>query len=168
MRIFILWRFSGGINSGVNKMAYKIAIASSDEMYIDETFGAAKLFHIFEIEDGNFKKIEVRFADESNKDLQCGVSGGCRSEGCHSEVNSGCNGNEGNSQKVELIADCRCVICKKIGFQIQKQLERRAITGFDVSCTVNQAIDKISFYYSKIDNHQSLREEGSKKSLDDA
>lgn len=149
-------------------MAYKIAIASSDELHIDETFGSAMLFHIFEIEDGKYQKIEERFSDENNQELQCGISVRCSREGCHSGVRSGCNGNEGNSQKVELIADCRCVICKKIGFQIQKQLERKAITAFDVSCTVNQAIEKISFYYSKIDKHQSLRGDGSKKSGDDA
>jgi Dinitrogenase iron-molybdenum cofactor. len=149
-------------------MAYKIAIASSDEIHIDETFGSAKLFHIFEIEDGKYQKVEERFADKNNQELQCGVSGGCSRKGCHSGVSSDCNGNEGNSQKVELIADCRCVICKKIGFQIQKQLERKAITAFDVSCTVNLAIEKISFYYSKIDKHQSHRGDGSKKSSDDA
>ncbi|OPX43076.1 dinitrogenase iron-molybdenum cofactor [Ruminiclostridium hungatei] len=149
-------------------MAYKIAIASSDEIHIDETFGAAKLFHIFEINDGKYEKVEERFANENNQESQCGVSGGCSREGCHSAVSSGCNGNEGNSKKVQLIADCRCVICKKIGFQIQKQLERKAITVFDVSCTVNQALEKILFYYGKIDKCQSLRGAGSKKTVTDA
>jgi hypothetical protein len=138
-------------------VAYKIAKASSDEIHIDETFGSTKIFHIFEIEDGKVKKVEERIAEESNKNLQCGISDGCNKEGCHSGAGSGCTGNEGNSHKVELIADCRCVICKKIGFQIQKQLERKTITAFDVTCTVNQALEKISFYYDRIDKHQSLR-----------
>lgn len=138
-------------------MPYKIAIASSDEIHIDETFGSAKRFHIFEIMDGKYQKVEERIVEENNKDLQCGISDGCNKEGCHSGAGSGCTGNDGYSQKVELIADCRCVICKKIGFQIQKQLERKAITAFDVNCTVNQALEKISFYYDKIDKGQSLR-----------
>lgn len=138
-------------------MAYKIALASSDEIHIDETFGSAKRFHIFEIKDGKYRKVEERLTEENHETLKCDVSDGCHKAACHSGVGSGCNENGENSQKVELIADCRCVICKKIGFQIQKQLERKAITAFDVSCMVHQALEKISFYYDKIDQRQSLR-----------
>lgn len=138
-------------------MAYKIAIASTDEIHIDETFGSAKLFHIYIIENGKIQKVEERIAKEGNEELQCGVLDGCNRDGCHSGVGGGCTGNGENSQKVELIADCRCVICRKIGFHIQKQLERKAITAFDVNCTVNQALEKILFYYGRIDKRQSLR-----------
>ncbi|MCM1228176.1 MAG: hypothetical protein NC320_12300 [Clostridium sp.] len=70
---------------------------------------------------------------------------------------SGCGGNGEASAKVELVADCRAVVCKKIGFNIQKQLERKAISSFDVNCSVKEALDKISAYYSRIDRHESLR-----------
>ncbi len=143
-------------------MSYKIAIASSDEIHIDETFGSAKSFHIFEIEDGKYQKMEERFAKENKEELQCGeLTIGCDAN-CPSLVGGGCTGGEGNSQKVELIADCRCVICKKIGFHMQKQLERKAIAIFDVDCTVIAALEKIIFYYDKIDKRQSLRGVGNK------
>lgn len=137
-------------------MHYKIAIASSDEVHIDETFGSAMGFHIFEIKNGRYQKVEERIVEENNEELQCGISDGCNKYNCHSEAGSCCTGNEGNSQKVGLIADCRCVICKKIGFQILKQLESKAITAFDVDCTVSQALEKICIYYDKIDKGQSL------------
>jgi hypothetical protein len=142
---------------GGDLMAYKIAIASSDEIHIDETFGAAKLFHIFEVEDGKFQKVEERIAEIRSEKIKCGALDGCNRDGCNLGAGSGCAGTEENTEKVELIDDCRCVVCKRIGFHIQKQLERKAITAFDVNCTVNQALEKISLYYDKIDKHQSLR-----------
>jgi hypothetical protein len=40
---------------------------------------------------------------------------------------------------------------------VQKQFEKLAITGFDVDCTVEEALQKITAYLDKIDKHQSLR-----------
>ncbi len=80
----------------------------------------------------------------------CGTGGACG-------LQSGCSGRAGTSGKVELISDCRCVVCRKIGFHIQKQLERRAISAFDVSCSVEEALEKISFYFERVDNHESLK-----------
>lgn len=183
-------------------MSYKIAIASSDEINIDETFGAAKRFLIYEIAEEGYHKIEERSAisdttgkpsGESDrksdrkseageqgpvaltdhneavssgggvkaseggvKASDCGQSsGGCASGGCGG--GSGCGGGQAVSEKVELISDCRCVVCKKIGFNIQKQLERKAISAFDVDCTIEEALKKISFYFGRMDRHQSLR-----------
>ena len=59
--------------------------------------------------------------------------------------------------KVALIEDCRAVVCKKVGFQAQKQFEKKAISVFDVECSVEEALEKITSYYYKIDNRQSLR-----------
>lgn len=138
-------------------MTYKIAIASSDEIHIDETFGYARRFHIYEITDKKYQKVEERKVEEISEDLQCDPTNGCNRGACPTGAGGGCGGSEEKSHKVELIADCRCVVCNKIGFQIQKQLERKAITAFDVVCTVNEALEKISFYYDKIDKHQSIR-----------
>lgn len=139
-------------------MLYKIAIASSDEVYIDETFGQARYFHIFEVEDGRYQKVEKRIVETSEPRSQHTLLGTCDYEGGYSANGGGCVGSEMNLLKVELIADCRCVICKKIGFQILKQLENRAITAFDVSCRVGQALEKITSYYAKVDRKQSLKE----------
>lgn len=136
-------------------MSYKIAVASSDSENINETFGSAKSFVIYEVSDGVCKRFEERICTTEEKVAEnncnskvCGNSDGC---------GSGCGGQGGNSAKVELISDCRAVVCKKIGFHIQKQLERKAISFFDVSCTIKEALDKITAYYSRIDNHETLR-----------
>ncbi len=139
-------------------MSYRVAIASSDEVYVNETFGTTNRFLIFEISDGHRERLEDRRVKvpEGNKELAsnkdcnratCGTSGGCGGDGAI-------------SAKVTLIEDCRCVVCKKIGFQILKQLERKAIGAFDVSCTVEEVLDKLVFYFSHIDNHLSLRKTG--------
>lgn len=152
-------------------MSYKIAVASSDEINIDETFGAAKFFHIYEVTDEVYVKSEIRVADGENNthkeafwhlESNCvqensKSSGNCGKSGCNNGSGGGCAGNGDVSWKVELLSDCRCIVCKKIGFHVQKQLERRAITAFDVSCSVEEALTKISSYFQKVDSHQSLR-----------
>lgn len=161
-------------------MSYKIAVASSDGIHIDETFGAALAFHIFEVTDRRYEQVEIRSVGEDvlisekaeNKseikqengtkesnwpESGCSRKADCGQSGCHGGAGGGCGGSDGASEKVNAISDCRSVVCKKIGFHIQKQLERKAITSFDVACTVEEALDKISAYFSKVDNHQSLR-----------
>ena len=156
-------------------MSYKIAVASSDGIQIDETFGAAKRFLIYEVEDGVYRRLEERAADEDKTDRRgtsqessfqnaCNAKSACNAESaCHAEsgcgngTGGGCGGAGEASTKVELVSDCRCVVCKKIGFHIQKQLERKAISAFDVTCPVAEALEKISYYFTRMDNHESLR-----------
>lgn len=152
-------------------MPYKIAVASSDGIHIDETFSSAKEFLIYEVTDETYVKSEVRTVEEvrnaadeaaqSQKEsvLQetCGNIGGCGKGGCKSGAGGGCSGSGEVSGKVEIVSDCRSIVCKKIGFHIQKQLERKAITSFDVDCTVEEALQKITAYFYKVDTHQSFR-----------
>lgn len=155
-------------------MAYKIAVVSGDGVNIDLSFGAALVFDIYEAEGKEYhliEKREYRLPEEAASDQTkqpddvqavdgkgCGNENRCknsRSSGCG--AGGGCGGTGESFSKVQLISDCRCVICKKIGFNIQKQLEKLAITGFDVECTVEEALSKITAYLDKIDRHQSLR-----------
>lgn len=161
-------------------MSYLIAVATSDAKVVDLGFGAAKGFHIYEVEGTSYKEKEYReFAEEEiSSDVQSGCggqtsecgdtsncgrpSGGCgdgSQGGCggSGDGHGGCGGSDGALKKVELIADCRSLVCKKIGFQAQKQLEKKAIAGFDVDCSVDEALTKIATYFDKIDNHVSLR-----------
>lgn len=136
-------------------MSYKIAVASSDDENINETFGSVKSFVIYEVTNGVYKKAEERICTSEDtvtkNNCNSGVCG--NGDGC----GSGCGVQGEASTKVGLISDCRAVVCKKIGFHIQKQLERKAISAFDVSCTIGEALDKITAYYSRIDRHESLR-----------
>ena len=145
-------------------MSYKIALASSDGKQIDESFGSAKSFMIYEVVDGKYNFLEERIfqQEESGKDTEslvekCAASGSCEIEGscnnqtagCGSGAGGGCGGAGESSAKVELISDCRCIVCQRIGFHIQKQLERKAISAFDVSVSVEEALTKIAYYFSQ-------------------
>ena len=147
-------------------MSYKIAVASSDEINVDETFGQAERFIIYEADGKSYSKLEEREAiieDEAGDGSVTSLEEtGCNknTSGCGSENGCGSGGGCGGAvpEKLKYLYDCRAVVCKKIGTQVQKQLEKKAISYFDVTCTVKEALDKITFYYNRIDNHISLRD----------
>lgn len=108
--------------------------------------------------DGIYRKLEKRtFREEGTDNDGISAADSCKTRGgCGSGTGGECGGTEEASEKVERISDCRCVVCKKIGFHIQKQLERKAISAFDVSVSVEEALEKISHYFTCMDNHESL------------
>ena len=139
-------------------MAYKIALATSDGTSVDTTFGACGVFSVYDVsDDGSFSFAEQRTVPS---DVDSGTeqsSGGCSGGG------SGCGGGHGGcgagaevSEKVLALADCRAVVAAKIGFCAVKQLEKKAIASFDVECGVTEALEKITGYFFKLDNHISL------------
>lgn len=136
-------------------MSYKIAAGSSNGINIDLKFAEVQEFFIYEVENTNFKLMEKRKVPsngiEKEKKLNNKKPADCPGNG------HGCDGPTEAIAKVELISDCRAVLCTKIGFQAQKQFERKAISVFDVNCTIQEAISKIAKYYEKVDKHESLR-----------
>ena len=139
-------------------MSYKIAVGSSDGTDVDLKFGEVTKFLIYEVSD------EIRLAEERivphDTEIQSAVensrnTAGCGKEGC-SGSGSGCHGPSDILSKVALISDCRCIVCKKIGFQAQKQLEKKAISVLDVECGIHEALEKIASYYDKIDRHKRI------------
>lgn len=149
-------------------MAYKIAVASSDGVHVDQSFGAADAFHIYEVNDeGDYHLLEIREWKEKEMIIQnTGV--GChladaKAKGTGCGAGSGCGGPGQSIPKLELIADCRSILCSKIGFQVRKQMEKKAIAAFDIEYGVTEALNKITFYFSRIDSHRSLRRSGNVK-----
>ena len=149
-------------------MSYRIAVASSDGEQIDLHFGGASFFYIYEVDDGgNYSLLERRLvpqvegaggAPASCAPASCAQGGdGCAPSGagCSGLGGGGC-GAAGPSARVELLADVRAVIAAKIGFNATKQLEKRAISSFDVDCSVEEALEKITKYFYSVDNHVSL------------
>lgn len=145
-------------------MAYKIAVASSDGINVDLHFGAAAEFLIYEVNDeGTFKLSEKRKAAEKadeNAEVQPTPSAGgqeCSQKGCQSGCGNGngggCGGAGGAAAKVEGISDVRAVVAAKIGFNVTKALEKKAIAGFDVECPVQEALEKITKYFYSVDKH---------------
>lgn len=126
-------------------MSYKIAVASSDGVHIDESFGAADVFHIYQAEGTRFSLLEDRAVpSEPSPD-----SGSC---GC----GSGSGNCSGGSEKIAALADVRAVVAAKVGFRAQKELEKRAISIFDLSAEITPVLTKITAYYDRIDRHKSL------------
>lgn len=147
-------------------MTYKIAIASSDGIYVDTHFGSASSFLIVEVDgDGSYSGKEARIVPNPAEHIEtnslCSSRKACgNSSDCTGKKESGCGGGHSEAQidlRVSLIADCRCLICKKIGSGVERQLERKAITTFQVDNKVEEALKKITEYYRKTDNHISLR-----------
>lgn len=151
-------------------MSYKIAVASSDGVNIDVSFGGAAFFDIFEISGKKYcfaekRKVTVEETashkpartDGTGGEKSCGNDGGCNGGGKNCGMDGGCGDGVEASSKVALISDCRCIVCKKIGFPIMKQLEKKAISGFDVECSIEEALNRIVNYFDKLDSHQSLR-----------
>ncbi|MDR0922852.1 MAG: hypothetical protein LBN31_00680 [Hungatella sp.] len=130
-------------------MPYKIAVASSDGVNIDMNFGAAHEFYIYGVgERGEYALLEIREAvNAAGKPSSC--QDGCKGRSCE--------GLQENHHGVDFIADCRCVICKRIGFHIQKQLEKKAVSSFDVEGEIENTLEKITGYFYRVDHHQTLR-----------
>ena len=158
-------------------MAYRMAVGSTDGINIDESFGSAKFFFIYEADGTRYHLIEKRIAIAENELTNLSEKGqepfdkaafpktgqercqkplGCGST-CQGNGGSICQSAGGIEPKVSLVSDCRCIICKKIGFQAQKRFEKHAITSFDIDCSVPEALEKIVSYFSKVDSHTSLR-----------
>ena len=150
-------------------MGYRIAVATSDGLNIDLHFGSAQQFEIYLVEGLDFHKIETRAVPVSQeqqytyvRNVEAGCGSGCGSaegSGCNTGCNSGCGSRNGcsggeKSESVELLSDCRSVVCKKIGRNILKQFERKAISVFDIELPIKEALSKIVSYYYKIDERK--------------
>lgn len=126
---------------------YKIAVATSDGVNVDLHFGSTEVFLIYKAEGEKFEFLESRrVANSGGKPSTC-KCGGCGSENSGSES---CGGEK--SDVVEALSDCRAVVCAKIGRNVLKQLEARAISSFDVTVPVKDALERIVSYYYKVDN----------------
>ena len=145
---------------------YKMAVGSSDGINVDLKFGEVEKFLIYEADELGFVLKEERIVSEDKPDGSSrdsentgGDGSGCGEDECGRSgcgAGSGCGGGGGGCtgpadviSKVEMISDCRCVVCSKVGFQAQKQFEKKAISVFDVECEVKEALEKITSYYAR-------------------
>ena len=139
-------------------MGYKIAVATSDGVNVDLHFGAANTFAIYDVEGQDYKKTETKVIPASEgspsqgccSNSECGNRSSCDS-GCSDR--KGCHGGE-KSPAVEMLSNCRCIVCTKVGRNIIRQFERLAISTFDITMPINEALPKIIGYYHKIDKRK--------------
>ncbi|WP_044916594.1 MULTISPECIES: NifB/NifX family molybdenum-iron cluster-binding protein [unclassified Butyrivibrio] len=107
--------------------SYRVALASTDNRYVDQHFGRAESFLIVDVdEDGNFEEIEQRF------------------------VSPVCNGGSHDSQKlkrgVEALLDCNFVLAAKIGAGAAYELKEHGIASFEMPGEVENSIFRLDGY----------------------
>jgi len=112
-------------------MSYKIAVASSDGKVVNQHFGKATQFLIFEVEKDNFKFLELL------------------------EASAFCNYGEHDDNKllsaVEVLEGIRAVLVSQIGKGAAQALKIKGIESFDVRDFIEDALKKLIKYYLNID-----------------
>lgn len=109
-------------------MSLKIAVASNDGQNINEHFGRARHFLIFDRVDEHFKLVEVREI----------IPPHCAQEPQeHHDIDS----------LIEVLKDCRFILANQIGPGATQQLASNGIKGFAVSGTIDQIMEKLQNSY---------------------
>jgi len=106
-------------------MSYKIAIASSNGESVDQHFGRARNFIIYEISDG-----QVEFIEDREVPSAC-TSNECSHNGANFE------------NLVELLSDCKAVFAFRIGPQAVRCLQVVGIQGFEVGFSLNHIFETL-------------------------
>ena len=119
-------------------MSYLIAVATSDGNTVNQHFGEAHSYSIYEADGLKYNLLQKRdCVIEKNEELA--NSGGCCAQGL---------------AKVQLLKDCRCIVAVRVGFKMQKEFSRLGISVFDdLECSVDEALKEITEYFYKTDNH---------------
>jgi predicted Fe-Mo cluster-binding NifX family protein len=117
-------------------MSYKIAAATTNGENIDQHFGSAEVFWVYEISDeGEPQSTEKRIvgvgADEPSSDLPEEENSGCDS-GC-GKAQGGCGGGAKKAspriqKAVELLCDCEYLLAVKIGAGAENALKTRGVS----------------------------------------
>jgi nitrogen fixation protein NifX len=106
-------------------MSYKVAVASSDGKFVNQHFGMAQQFLIFEIDDeGEYKFIELR-----ENVPACDVEG-------HTE--------DAMRRSIELISDCKVVIASQIGPGAVDILLKNNIEPFIAPNFIDEALKQLA------------------------
>lgn len=109
-------------------MAYKVAIASSDGKAVNQHFGKATKFFIYEVENKQSKLFEIRENDPS-----CGISGHQESA-VHDSIN--------------LLLDCKIVLISMIGVGPDQILFDKGILSYETNDSIE---DALQYVYSNIE-----------------
>lgn len=111
---------------------YKIAVATSDGIVVNQHFGRAMNFKIYGIrKDNTFK-----FCEERNVAPVC--------EGGNHDENR-------MKERVEALADCKYVLVSRIGGGAASALEQKGIIPMELPGIINESIDRL-IVYAEIQN----------------
>lgn len=115
-------------------MSYKVAVASSDGKVVNQHFGKATQFLIFEMEENTFRFLELL------------------------KTNPFCNNSEHEDNKllsaVEALEGCRAVVISQIGSGAAEALINKGIDPLDVHNFIEDALKDLLKYYANIDKNK--------------
>ncbi|MDR0430339.1 MAG: hypothetical protein LBH58_07695 [Tannerellaceae bacterium] len=111
-------------------MSYRIAIASSNGESIDQHFGQAENFLIYEITTDGAEFIEDREVTNVGQEKKQ-----------HSDSNI--------SQRTDLLHDCKAVFVLKIGMRSSRYLYEHKISSFEVNFPINRVLNTLVNNFKK-------------------
>jgi len=115
-------------------MSIKVAIASSDGKFINQHFGKARKFLIFEVRGpGDYEFVELREDEPS-----CG--------------SYRADGQSTTKDRTELLSDCKAVIVSQIGPGASHKLIDKGIIPFEEACFITDALDHLSKVMDQLDD----------------
>ena len=121
----------------MDNAVYRVALASTDNRYVDQHFGRAESFLIVDVDSkGQYEEIEQRF------------------------VNPVCNGGSHDSEKlkrgVEALLDCNFVLAAKIGGGASYELKEHGIASFEMPGEVGQSLYRLDGYIKLLEEMNGL------------
>lgn len=102
----------------------KIALASRDGVQVNEHFGRASFFRIYELSDEGYTFIESRDAVAA-----------CQHARTHSKTDF--------DRVIDLISDCDALLVEKIGEGAAAYLISKGVRVFEVSGSIDGVLDKL-------------------------
>jgi len=102
-------------------MSYRAAFASTDGSYIDQHFGSARFFQVYDIGDNGYSRVETRKAEAK-----------CRGN---------CEG--GFDHLLEILKDCDAVFVSKIGQSAAEFMIGRGKRVFEAAGAVEKIIAQL-------------------------
>ncbi len=105
---------------------YKIAAATSDGIVVNQHFGHASRFYIYDVHENAFEFSEIRTSEPACK--------------------TGEHNDNAVIRNLELIRDCRFLLVSRIGTYAQQQAESIGITPLEIPLMIDDALKKaVSF-----------------------
>lgn len=107
-------------------MAYRVGVASSDGKFINQHFGRARQFLIFDVTAGDTPTADFIALRENAPPCSYGKHDGNMLE-----------------KTVELLADCQLVLVTKVGPGARAALAAKGITALEITLFIDEALEKV-------------------------
>jgi predicted Fe-Mo cluster-binding NifX family protein len=118
--------------------AWRVAVTSADGIFINQHYGHARWFLIYDLrEDGSSVLVERREVEP-----WCGSPG-------HGDTEAG------DSGIARDITDCTAVLTARIGPPARKKLELAGVSVFEEHSAIDEALGKLARYYAKTHRDQA-------------